>query len=130
MAHNPLDSLIDIYIEEGMREKEALNQVKEDALKGKELRQESEVVVELPALDLMMLVLFLEDMDDNFELNEDLEDNDYLQGLIDELERQADMDLNKSAWSETLSEDDFVSSMLPMSFCRRLLEKYSELKEE
>lgn len=36
---NPLDSLVDMYMEEGMGEREALNQVKEDALKGKGMEE-------------------------------------------------------------------------------------------
>jgi len=36
---NPIDQLVDMYMEEGMTEREAINQVKEDALESREKRK-------------------------------------------------------------------------------------------
>lgn len=36
---NPIDQLIDMYMMKGMTEREAMNQVKKDALRGREQRK-------------------------------------------------------------------------------------------
>jgi hypothetical protein len=40
MTYDPLDGLIDMYMERGMTEYEAIGQLKEDALKGREIRKQ------------------------------------------------------------------------------------------
>lgn len=39
---DPIEQVVDMYIEEGMTEREAIYQVKEDALKGRDIRRKEE----------------------------------------------------------------------------------------